>query len=198
MECAAYESCTVVRIKTLAIDEGSRTSVALTKVLLASHYSLHPQVVPLPIEQDPESVRADAVLVIGDRAMHPPVAMYEEIWDLGERWCDWTGLPFVFAMWVARPGLERLDELQAVLSQARDSGLQHIEPIAQLEAGPHGLTTADLKRYFEQNLYFRLGKRELAGLQTFHRHAQRLGLLTGTNSPAMDLSTFNVNSNYTT
>ncbi len=62
----------VARIKTLAIDEGSRTSVALTKVLLASHYSLRPQVVPLPIEQDPETVQADAVLVIGDRAMHPP------------------------------------------------------------------------------------------------------------------------------
>lgn len=187
----------VAKIRTLAVDEGSRTSVALTKVLLASHFSLRPQVVPLPIEQDPEAVQTDAVLVIGDRAMHPPVAMYEEIWDLGERWCDWTGLPFVFAMWVARPGIEPSDKLQAALSRSRDAGMNHIERISQAEAGPHGLTIADLKRYFEQNLHFRLGSRELSGLQTFHRHAHRQGLLAGNSSPVIDIKPLTVNSNFT-
>ncbi len=186
------------QIRTLAIDEGSRTSAALTKVMLASHFSLFPQTVPLPIEQEPESMNSDAVLVIGDRAMHPPLSVYEEIWDLGERWCAWTGLPFVFAMWIARPGLEQLSQVRAILEASRDAGCEHFDEIAQAEAGPHGLTTADLKRYFEQHLHFQLGQRELAGLNTFHLHAKRFGILPGSPMAHASVATLNVTTNRST
>ena len=92
----------VAKIKRLALDEGSRTSAAMVAVLLAEMYGLSPETVPLTMEQSPESVDADAILMIGDRAMHPARGVYQEIWDLGDRWCRWTELPFVFAMWVAR------------------------------------------------------------------------------------------------
>ncbi len=177
----------VKRIKRLALDEGSRTSAVLVRVLLAEMYDLHPQTVPLGIEQDPEAVDADAILLIGDRAMHPPSGVYEEIWDLGDRWCRWTELPFVFAMWVARNDLiERdgikLDELAAILEASRDAGLASLEQIAHREAGTHGLTKEDLHAYFAENLHFRLGPGERIGLQSFQRRADSLGLLIPTSS----------------
>ena len=167
----------ISQIRSLALDEGSRTSAALVQVLLKELHGLSPQIVPLRIEQVPESVVADAVLLIGDRAMHPPTDVFEEIWDLGERWCDGTGLPFVFAMWVARTELANSDALKQTLKAARDDGLRHLEKIAKHEAGAHGLTIPALHRYFDQNLHFQLGSREWDGLELFRSKATRQGLL---------------------
>ncbi len=99
----------VREIKRLALDEGSRTSAAMVRVLLWEMYGLKPETTPLAIDQSPESVDADAILLIGDRAMHPARGVYKEIWDLGDRWCRWTELPFVFAMWVARSSVDGKD-----------------------------------------------------------------------------------------
>ena len=88
----------VPQIRRLALDEGSRTSVAMIRVLLHEMYGLTPETVPLRIDDNPEQIDADAILLIGDRAMHPAQGVYREIWDLGDRWCRWTELPFVFAM----------------------------------------------------------------------------------------------------
>lgn len=166
----------LTEIKTLALDEGSRTSAALVRILLAESFGIHPATVPLPIDATPEASDADAILLIGDRAMHPPAGVYQEIWDLGDRWCRQTELPFVFAMWVARPGID-LEAISAILNASRDDGLRHLEQIAQREAGPHGLTTAELHTYFAENLHFRLGQRELAGLKRYQQRATQLGLL---------------------
>ena len=175
------------RIRRLALDEGSRTSAVMVRLLLAEMHGLHPETVPLGIEQDPEAVDADAILLIGDRAMHPPSGVYEEIWDLGDRWCRWTELPFVFAMWVARKelidrGKIKLCELTAILEASRDAGLASLEEIASREAGGHGLTKEDLHAYFAENLHFRLGPGERNGLRTFQQRAESLGLLVSTSS----------------
>ena len=173
----------IKKIRTLALDEGSRTSAAMVKILLSERHGLTPQTVPLVMEQDPDSVDADAVLVIGDRAMHPPADTYEEIWDLGERWCDWTGLPFVFAMWVARNGNIETQELVSSLEKSRDDGIACVKEISRREAGPHGLTIPDLHRYLTTNLHFELGPRELDGLEMFRQKADRLGLLNVVTRP---------------
>lgn len=167
----------ISQIRRLALDEGSRTSATMVKVLLSDLHGIKPETVPLRMEQDPDLVDADAVLVIGDRAMHPPAGVYEEIWDLGERWCEWTGLPFVFAMWVARCNLAQASALKQELEASRDEGVLHLEEIARLEAGPHGLTIPELHGYFAKNLHFKLGPRELDGLEMYRLKASRLGLL---------------------
>jgi len=167
----------MAKIRTLALDDGSRTSAAMTRILLAEQFGITPETVPLAMEQDPDSTSTDAVLVIGDRAMHPPSGIYEEIWDLGERWCAWTGLPFLFAMWVARNELVKSPQLARVLSQSRDDGLANLDGIARREAGPHGLTVAALHHYFAANLHFKLGPRELDSLELFRQKASRLDLL---------------------
>lgn len=167
-------------IRTLALDEGSRTSAALAQVLLAEMHGCYPATVPFPIGSDPAAVEADAILMIGDRAMHPPQGTYQEIWDLGDRWCRWTELPFVFAMWVARREVVEDPEMSQRITQAldrsRDEGVARLEAIAVREAAGHGLTNEDLYRYFAENLHFHLEPGERAGLDLFREKAEALGL----------------------
>jgi chorismate dehydratase len=168
----------VPEITRLALDEGSRTSVAMLRILLHEIHGLNPETLQLPIDADPEAIDADAVLLIGDRAMHPAPGVYQEIWDLGDRWCRWTELPFVFAMWVVRPGLAiNLAELAVHLEASRDAGVARLEEIARQEAAANGLTKEDLHRYFAENLHFRLGPGEQLGLQAFRERATALGLI---------------------
>lgn len=162
-------------IRTLALDEGSRTSVALVQILLDRKFGILPEFQPLPIGHDINDTDADAVLLIGDRAMHCRSEDYAEVWDLGEQWCRWSELPFVFAMWTARPGIE-LHDLEVALGLARDAGLQHIEEIADQQASVHGLTREGCLSYLRDNLHFTLGDRERLGLETFYQEASRLGL----------------------
>ncbi|TWT76367.1 Chorismate dehydratase [Planctomycetes bacterium CA13] len=164
------------QIGRLALDEGSRTSAALVQVLLWEMHGLRPEIVPLSIDQSPEHVDADAVLLIGDRAMHPPPRCYREIWDLGDRWCRWSELPFVFALWVARPGVDT-SGLSERLEASRDDGLASLEEIAARDAATHGLTNEDLFRYFAENLHYTFGVGEQNGLAEFHRRAVSLDLI---------------------
>ncbi len=127
------------RIGTLALDEGSRTSAALVRILLQERFGLSPRLLPLPIGAGLESSDADAVLLIGDRAIHSPPGRFAEVWDLGDEWCRWAELPFVFAMWTARAGAD-LNGLETALEESRDLGVAHLERIAAAEAAPLGLT----------------------------------------------------------
>ncbi len=171
-------------IHTLALDEGSRTSAALVRILLRERVGVEPQFVPLPIDAQPEQIEADALLLIGDRAIHPPGGRFVAEWDLGNVWCRWAELPFVFAMWVAAKGsgfrvqgsAKELDEVGSLLSRARDLGMANIESIAAVEHAAVGLSYEDCLVYLRDQLYFYLGPREQAGLRLFREHASRIGL----------------------
>lgn len=164
------------KIRTLALDEGSRTSVALVRILLKERYGLSPRLLPFPLGVEAEKIDADAVLMIGDRAMHPPAGFVEE-WDLGDEWCRWAELPFVFAMWVARKEvLPELVEIEIALARARDEGVAHLAEIAQRESANVGLTREQCLSYLRDNLHFFLGPRERRGLELFQKHAIHLGL----------------------
>lgn len=157
-------------VRRVALDEGSRSSIALAKVLLHESVGAAPQWESLPIGCGMGSTDADAVLLIGDRAIKSGEvpSSFLEVWDLGERWCQWTRLPFVFAMWVARPGTDMV-EAAAVLAAARDRGVERLEEIAAAEAPALGISTELATRYLRDNLHFALGKRERDGLVRFYR-----------------------------
>lgn len=163
-------------VRTLALDEGSRTSAALTRILLAERYGVEPHCTPLPLGATVADSTADAVLMIGDRAMHPPAERFQTVWDLGEEWRRWTGLPFVFAMWVTREGVP-LGGLERALSDARDLGLSRLAEIAAREAPALGLTVDDARQYLSRHLHFRLGSAERSGLKLFHQLAAAAGLV---------------------
>ena len=162
-------------VRRIALDEGSRTSAALALVLLESLAGALPQCESLPIGAGLEDSDADAVLLIGDRAIQLEGSPSSEIWDLGERWTSWTGLPFVFAMWVARLGTEAAD-LSELLSAARDRGVRDLAAIAEREADILAIDRHVAERYLRKNLHFWLGQQELNGLARFAALCAERGL----------------------
>lgn len=164
------------RIRRLALDEGSRTSAALVKVILAERYGVFPQSEPLPMDATTEQTSADAVLLIGDRAMHAPPEQFVEVMDLGQVWYDWTGLPFVFAMWVARRDAHT-DGVEDALSQARNLGLANARRIAQEAAPQLGISEQLATDYLTKNLHYHLTSAERSGLRLFCRLASQHNLV---------------------
>jgi chorismate dehydratase len=162
-------------VRTLALDEGSRTSAALARIMLAERFGVSPVACPLPLGDSTSDTNADAVLLIGDRAMRPPRESFATVWDLGEEWFEWTGLPFVFAMWVTRRGLQ-LGPIESALSAARDRGLARIDQIAAREAAPLGISQSAARNYLTRNLHFQLGSAERSGLRLFRTLAAQHGL----------------------
>ncbi len=162
-------------IRSLALDEGSRTSAALARILLNERFGIEPRLEPLAIGDSLDDATTDAVLLIGDRAIHSPPGRFAEVWDLGDEWCRWAELPFVFAMWTARVDAE-LGNLETALGEARDLGVAHVAQIAAAEAAPLGLTVPQCTAYLRDHLYFYLGSRERQGLKLFYDRAVAMGL----------------------
>lgn len=162
-------------IRTLALDEGSRTSAALARIMLRERFGVDPLRQALPFGHSVTDTGADAILVIGDRAMHTPSELFDTVWDLGEEWLHWTGLPFVFAMWVARSGTAA-DHVVEMLGEARNRGVDRIPIIARREAAVLGIAEDVAESYLRNNLHFRLTSAERSGLRLFHELAVQQGL----------------------
>jgi chorismate dehydratase len=168
-------------VRSLALDEGSRTSATLARVLLAERHGVFPRLQPLPLNQRTQDSNADAILLIGDRAISAPDEKFLKTWDLGEEWFQWTGLPFVFAMWVAttassESASDRLSAVEDALSQARDLGIEHLNDIARREAPLLGLSLPTTISYLSENLQYHLGSAERSGLKLFYELASGMGL----------------------
>ncbi len=175
------------RVARLAVDEGSRTSATLARILLAEQHGVVPQVEVLPIGAGLADTSADAVLLIGDRAIGSQRGSFQLIWDLGDEWCRWTGLPFVFAVWAARSGVD-VRSIEPVLATARDAGRANLASIAAAEAASHGLTVPQCLSYLRDNLHYELGPRERAALARFYRYAETMTLAPAGFDVAMSLA----------
>ncbi len=162
-------------IRRVALDAGSRTSAALTQIVLRRRYGVSPEVVPLPLDRTAEEADADAVLLIGDRAMRACLPGFAHAFDLGQEWHDWTGLPFVYAVWAVRAGAD-LGTVAEALALAKGRGLGRIGEIAHREAPGLGLDAGFCRRYLGNIIQFDLGPRELAGLHHYYMLACELGL----------------------
>ena len=163
------------KIEVLALDEGSRTSAALARILLKERFGVVPRLKPLPIGAAVERFSGDAAVVIGDRAMTPLTTEFSFEWDLGSEWGEWTGLPFVFAMWTAGPNVDA-GGLRERFAEARDRGIERCGMIARREAEKLPISEQDCLSYLTQNLGFRLGGKQREGLQEFGRLAVEHGL----------------------
>ncbi|MEM8865863.1 MAG: menaquinone biosynthesis protein [Planctomycetota bacterium] len=168
-------------VRTLALDEGSRTSASLARVLLKERFGIEPERSPLPLGMGANSVNADAVLLIGDRAMLSPAEAFVETWDLATEWRKQTGLPFVFACWVARPDVPATDasiaEVAGQLAAARDAGAKHLPEIAAEHGPPIGISADAALDYLKRNLHFRLGADERRSLDLFRQQVAQLGIV---------------------
>jgi chorismate dehydratase len=162
-------------LRRVALDVGSRTSAALTEILLRKRYGIRPELVPLPMDAQAEQVDADAILLIGDRAMRACLPGFTHAFDIGQEWHDWTGLPFVYALWAARTDVD-LSVLQPALEEAKRRGCRHVGQIAFQEAPRLELDAGFCRRYLSNIIRFDLGPREQAGLHHFYMLACELGL----------------------
>jgi chorismate dehydratase len=168
------------QIRSLALDEGSRTSATLARIMLAERHGVFPKLQPLPLDYRTQDSDADAILLIGDRAILPPAESFSQTWDLGEEWFEWTGLPFVFAMWVASDRLpdsaedHRLADVEEALGRSRDLGIERLDGIARREAPLLGLSLPTTISYLSENLQYHLGSAERNGLKLFYELASGL------------------------
>jgi chorismate dehydratase len=166
----------------VALGSTSRTSVLLAQMLLAQRYEVKTSFVTTAPDLGAMLRIADAAVLIGDPALR---ATYEapglglHVLDLGAAWKEWTGLPMVFAVWAARRGYaeEHPDQVASVQRSFRSSltdSLARVEHVAEHAARWEPFDAATLATYFRA-LDFRLGPRQLEGVQEFTRRAAQEG-----------------------
>jgi chorismate dehydratase len=151
-------------------DTASLTSVNLLKVLLAER-RLKPEFQPL--ENYKAAVEKDFVLLIGDRAIDFQRAPHShEIFDLGAAWTEMTNLPFVYAVWALRRGVEN-KTLRCLLRETKAFGMETLEVIIR----NHPAYDADFRRdYLGWQIHFHLGSDEKRGIAKFCELLRKHGL----------------------
>ena len=190
------------KVRVVAVDTSSRSSVLLLRLLYRELWRGRPRFVPAAPERllrvlgasstsstSPDAPDApdaqdaqdgagpDAVLVIGDAALRSSAGPGWELLDLGTEWTRWTGLPFVYAFWIWRGG-PAPGGLVRRFQEARDVGLARVDDIVAgvslPEEGP--FTSADCRDYLRRSIQYDLGPRQIEGLELFFSLLERNGL----------------------
>jgi len=163
------------------LSRSSMTSVALLRLLFEHVWHAAPDFAPADAEPaDMEGLDREpheARLIIGDAALQLGAAhRYPHVYDLGEEWKRWTGLPFVFAVWVAQRATAVADSLRvhARLIESRDWGLAHLDDLARQASAAAGVPYAQCLAYLS-GLDYRLSYAHLAGLTDFFRRLASAG-----------------------
>jgi chorismate dehydratase len=168
----------------VALGSTSRTSVRLARLLLAENHHVEPDYFTCPPDLGVMMQEAQAAVLIGDAALraslHEAPRLGLEVHDLGLMWKEWTGLPFVFAVWAARRDYlaarpETVREVHRAFLDSRDLSLEEVEKVAEQAARWELFDAALLRRYFT-TLDFSFGPEQLAGIAEF---ARRVGPTTG-------------------
>lgn len=169
-------------VRTVAMDNSSRTSVALTTILLRKFYERDFQAIPCDPDPPAMLARADAALVIGDPALtFGSDCHVRHVYDLASEWRKFTGLPFVFALWVGHAD-SGLAELAPDFAASLAYGLSHLDEIAAEYAPALGMSAEEVKVYLTRNIDYTLDEENLRGLRLFFNLAHELGLIA-TNRP---------------
>ena len=158
-------------IKKVFLDPNSKTSSLLLKVILGEFFGLEPEYLDPQVTQ---SDRDDARLLIGDPALLQRGRLLESGWnllDLGEAWFDTMSLPFVYACWLVREGLNAMPYLD-ILSRAREEGLRNLDEIVRAETRfPEKM----VRSYFKDAVRYDFGAAETKGILEFQRLLKKRG-----------------------
>jgi len=180
-------------VKTIACDNGSRTSVVLARILMDEFYQAKPEFRTSEPDLAKMLGQCDAAVIIGDTALkfmaenEQPNAEKQKaflklspepllVFDMVERWKVLTGLPFVFAFWTARAGFQdkgAIDLLQA----SRDFGVSNTAIIAERYAETLSLKKEYLQEYLDRNVYYYTDEACAEGLRLFYEKAARIGAI---------------------
>lgn len=150
----------ITEIERLYLDYQSRTSVRLAQVLLKNYWKKEVEILQAPENYIGLLEGAAAGVIIGDRALQE-LGHFEYVYDLAEYWKMLTGLPFVFAAWVANKDLP--ESFLSAFNQANASGLEHIDEVVAENPFPF----YDLDVYYRENIKYVLGTEQKEGLERF-------------------------------
>lgn len=161
-------------IQRLALDASSMTSNALALLLLKEVHGVQPETVMSPPDLAAMMRDADAGVLIGDRGMQtPPPGV--EVWDLGEAWTNWTGLPFVWAVWLSHATAPQ--ELESELVASARAGVADVSAVAVDAATNLGFTTEFAERYLREAIDFLFTDQHNAGFQRFRKELRQLSVV---------------------
>ncbi|NLX12725.1 MAG: menaquinone biosynthesis protein [Phycisphaerales bacterium] len=168
------------RIEVLHTDTHSHTSVALARLLWWRRYGKRLRVEPVEARNGID--HCPSVLLIGDKVVSIPTRVFEYDIDLGSAWKEWTGLPFVFAVWATRSSRNQ-ETLAGLLNQARDRGLTKAAAIASTQGPAHGWPVPLAEEYLTRRMKYILTPAALEGMKRFLDLATQDGLLIDHREP---------------
>jgi chorismate dehydratase len=162
-------------VRTVALDESSRTSATLVKIIFKEFLQQDPKWTTCSPNLAEMLEQNDAALIIGDPGMTFPRAGLK-VWDMASLWRNYTDLGFVFAMWMVRDDAE--DKARSVdFAKARDEGVSQIETIVQEYKNKIPMSVDDLRRYLTENIVFEVDESMRRGLGLYYELAHKHGLI---------------------
>lgn len=170
------------QVERIALDPASRTAAALLRVLLAEGPGATPQFLEVAAGEDPRETPADAWLRIGDAALREHHGEDLPHFNPSEAWTERTGLPFIFAPWIVRPGVDIEPHLPA-FGAARARGAAHVESLARRAARDWELPLEACRHYLLEECLYELDERMQTSLLAFRDRAADLGLCRGDLTP---------------
>jgi chorismate dehydratase len=192
----------IEQVGSIALDRSSRSTQVLTRILASEHWNISPEFFETEPDLSAMLERADAALLIGDRALRISVAIEKKstvspqgravcqaaalgissaqifhVYDVVGEWRKFSSLPAVMAVWAARPEVVTT-ELLADFAASRDFGLKQISAISLSAARELELPQETIESYLRNNIDFSLGEENRRGLERYFREAAKLGLIT--------------------
>ena len=149
------------QIKRLFLDFHSKTSATLVPLLCREYWQVQPEFLPATEGFEQQIGGDTAGLIIGDRAIGRE-RDFPYVYDVGEAWKQWTGLPFVFAAWVSTRPLN--PEFMDRFNSALKFGIEHVPELTKIIPG---IPNFDMEAYFRHNISYRLDDAKWQGLQRF-------------------------------
>ena len=159
---ALFSQVPMEQVECVYLDYQSRTSVALAKVLLTQYWKKEVAFIAATEGYIDQISGTTAGVIIGDRAL-ASLSRFEHVYDLGLAWKQHTGLPFVFAAWVANKPIP--SEFMEAFDAANGYGLDHLEDVIALI--PASEQVYDLHKYYTLNISYVLTPEKRAGLAQF-------------------------------
>ncbi|MCF6159439.1 MAG: hypothetical protein E3K32_12925 [wastewater metagenome] len=163
-----FSKVPVQEIRTIALDKSSLTSSMLTRIIIKELYHISPQYLSWNKHYDISRSDSDAVLLIGDNAMRVTNDEYVTL-DLGQVWFEYTGLPFVYAVWAIKKD-HHIPGINALLKDTKEAGIRSVDIIAAEEAQRLQLPYERCLHYLTHSIRYDLGKNEIKGLKAFYQH----------------------------
>ena len=159
-------------VKNVALDSSSRTSVALTKIIFREFIGIEPKWQDAEPNVDAMLKASDCALLIGDPALRLAQTNYR-VFDLAEVWNKFTGLGFVFAMWMSRAARTAID-----FNASRNEGIAHVEEIIGNYLSEVPLTRDDIRNYLTANISYSVDENMREGMELYFKLALKHQLVS--------------------